>query len=439
MINTGDFREALVYLNRAQVLRDQANLRRESAMGLMNLGILYRRMNLPDSSLTCYLKAGKVFTEMNDSNNLVKVRYNTGLILKNQGKYDQAREIMEQVLVICRKKGIIDGEVYTLHTLAAIFDEEGRIAEGLRYADSAIALAKERGLTRNLPHFLKRKEELLANAGNYSEAYATALEVTAISDSLLSLDKQKEISRLITRFETSRKEAENTLLKQDLRMQRARMIWLWFIFILGLLVFLLMVLIFRFRVKHLKQQQVLSEEKALRQAQTTRNNELELEKSRLESDLKETHIQKLEYQARLREQELVWQTLMRADLTNINRSVQEKLFPFGLRLSRKKDQEEFRRSLDELTRDAAREPLAEFEQTFRQLHPSFVENLLKGYPDLNKSEILISSLIRLNLSSKEIARLLNLSLATIETTRYHIRKKLSLNSSENLTAFLIQL
>ena len=110
-----------------------------------------------------------------------------------------------------------------------------------------------------------------------------------------------------------------------------------------------------------------------------------------------------------------------------------------LRLQRKKDQEEFSRALDEITREASKDPLAEFENTFQQLHPSFFEKLLSKGPSLTRTELHVCAMVRLNLSSKDIARLLYLSTSTVETTRHHVRKKLELDNAESLTGFLISL
>ncbi len=399
---TNDSREALQYIRQALGIRMKNNLLREYAMGLQNLGITYRKLDMLDSALYCYGEAREMLLQLGDSNTLVRVQYNTGLVLKNQKKYREALNAMNQVLELCRRKGIADGEVYALHTLAAIADELGEPGKGIQYSDSSISLAKQHRLISDLPSLFERKQELLAKTGNFKDAYATAQSYIALSDSLLSLDKQKEIALLKTRFETERRESENLILKKDLQYHQARLIFLWGILVLTAIAFILVVLIFRYRNKHLKELNLLSEEKV-----------------------------------RLKEQDLVFQSLIRTDLTNVNRSVREKLFPFNLRFQRKKDQDDFIQLLDEITREASRDPLAEFEFMFQQLHPSFFEKLLARCPSITKSELQVCALLRLNLSSKDIARLLGISLSTVETTRHHIRKKLELENADNLCGFLI--
>jgi DNA-binding CsgD family transcriptional regulator len=59
---------------------------------------------------------------------------------------------------------------------------------------------------------------------------------------------------------------------------------------------------------------------------------------------------------------------------------------------------------------------------------------LKGlYPNLTANEIRLTSLIRLNLSSKEIASILNISLKSVEMNRYRLRKKMQISGKKSLS------
>ena len=80
----------------------------------------------------------------------------------------------------------------------------------------------------------------------------------------------------------------------------------------------------------------------------------------------------------------------------------------------------------------------DFEVMFKQIHSGFYEKMLALSPDLSRSELQICALLRLNLSSKDISRVANLSIPTVEVTRHHIRKKLNLDQKESLTSYLIQ-
>ncbi len=80
-----------------------------------------------------------------------------------------------------------------------------------------------------------------------------------------------------------------------------------------------------------------------------------------------------------------------------------------------------------------------FEAQFHSVHPEFVKTLSAQYPKLSPTELKVCALIMLNLSSKESARILNVSARSLGEYRYRIRKKLGLGSKDNLSSFLAKL
>jgi len=80
----------------------------------------------------------------------------------------------------------------------------------------------------------------------------------------------------------------------------------------------------------------------------------------------------------------------------------------------------------------------QFENHFNQIHQDFLVRLRKEFPALTHGDIKLCAYLRLNLSSKEIAPLLNLSLRGVEASRYRIRKKMNLSQDINLTEFILR-
>ena len=83
--------------------------------------------------------------------------------------------------------------------------------------------------------------------------------------------------------------------------------------------------------------------------------------------------------------------------------------------------------------------LQAFETTFDSVHHDFFEKLDQQFPLLNKKEKLLCAYIKMDLMSKEIAPLMNISLRGVEISRYRLRKKLDLSSENNLAEFLQKL
>ncbi|MCB0632952.1 MAG: two-component regulator propeller domain-containing protein [Saprospiraceae bacterium] len=79
-----------------------------------------------------------------------------------------------------------------------------------------------------------------------------------------------------------------------------------------------------------------------------------------------------------------------------------------------------------------------FETNFNQVHEVFFKKLKHTYPDLTPGDLRLAAYLRMNLSSKEIAPLLNISIRGVENKRYRLRRKIELDNDVNLTDFLMQ-
>lgn len=82
---------------------------------------------------------------------------------------------------------------------------------------------------------------------------------------------------------------------------------------------------------------------------------------------------------------------------------------------------------------------AVFQTNFDRIHENFFRNLHTRYPELTSNDLRLCAYLRLNLSSKDIANLMNISLKGVEAGRYRLRKKLNISAEKNLTEFMIEL
>ena len=78
-----------------------------------------------------------------------------------------------------------------------------------------------------------------------------------------------------------------------------------------------------------------------------------------------------------------------------------------------------------------------FEANFNQLHHQFFQRLKNQYPELTPGDLRLAAYLKMNLSSKEIAPLLNISLRGVENKRYRLRQKMGLGGQVNLTEYLM--
>ncbi|WP_437918629.1 triple tyrosine motif-containing protein [Sphingobacterium sp. LRF_L2] len=80
-----------------------------------------------------------------------------------------------------------------------------------------------------------------------------------------------------------------------------------------------------------------------------------------------------------------------------------------------------------------------FEKSFNESHENFFKKLKTEYPSLSPNDLKLCAYLRLNMSSKDIASLLNISTRGVEIRRYRLRKKFNLPTEKNLSEFLLEL
>ena len=77
-----------------------------------------------------------------------------------------------------------------------------------------------------------------------------------------------------------------------------------------------------------------------------------------------------------------------------------------------------------------------FEKNFDVVYEDFLKRLGEKFPSLTVADKKMCAYLKMDLSSKDMAPLLNMTVRSVEMTRYRLRKKLELGRSESLTAFL---
>ncbi|MDV7186031.1 tetratricopeptide repeat protein [Lutibacter sp. TH_r2] len=78
----------------------------------------------------------------------------------------------------------------------------------------------------------------------------------------------------------------------------------------------------------------------------------------------------------------------------------------------------------------------EFEARFTTINQSFYKKLKENFPQLSQTDQKICALVKLNFSSKDMSKLLGISVESVHTSRYRLRKKLELNRNDNLEEFI---
>ena len=102
-----------------------------------------------------------------------------------------------------------------------------------------------------------------------------------------------------------------------------------------------------------------------------------------------------------------------------------------------------KRSLDRIVKEIdsnlrLQEDWERFEHHFDQVHGDFLDRLRDEFPDLTPQDQKLCAYLRLNLNTKEIAQLMSISVRGVEMARYRLRKRMEMETEQNLSKFILE-
>jgi hypothetical protein len=269
--------------------------------------------------------------------------------------------------------------------------------------------------------FLNAKASLYGKQNNYKEAYQTISLIKKYSDSLIHLSELADlrwhdelnnitIDRISLNFKIDRIEKENKI-----RSQRSKLL---IVSLSSSTILILLLLLFLSRRQHLmnaENKQLLAEQ--ARDLTAFKNRELESELESKKRDLSDFAINLTQNQE--------WAETL-ADRIK------------AIKQSESKGREALINDLEQDIRNkiTVNSDTKDFYERLDKLSDSFYSVLTNLFPDLSKNEIRLCSLIRLKMDSRSIATLQNITVSSLNTSRYRLRKKLNLSEGEDLDDFI---
>ena len=168
-------------------------------------------------------------------------------------------------------------------------------------------------------------------------------------------------------------------------------------------------------------------------------HEIEIGKS--EKQIMELRNEKLQFEIQHKNQELASSAMNLVHKMEIFSRIKDDLQEFRQHTDGKTGSKELQKIIKMI--DGEMDENDQWEQFaihFDSVHTDYLKKLKEYCPTLTSTELKLAAYLRLNLSTKEIAQLLNISVRGVETSRYRLRKKLGLVSNEaSLFDFLLQI
>lgn len=418
-----DYKDAKNYFNIAHQKfidnKDEYN----AAITLTNISNIHNKFGENQKAIDGYLKVIKTFSANENWENLVSTYHSLAEIYSTQKQFLKAQEYIDKALKLIAQKEktkssflgpISFYKAKVFYTASELSYNENRMDAAINFAHKSLKLSYaneyRKTLSENariLSKIYDRKNKI-DSALYYSKIYIKFSEEYNLEHDL------KKIVQLKMQYQFDdilRAKAVDEVKKQAAN-KRTKLIYLGIsIFtVLGIIIVLLL-----YRNQKIKTTKVsLNKEK------------LELEKAALDQDL--------EY----KKKELASKMIYVLEKNEFIISIAKRLLDLKPELS-KDNQSAIQPIIYELKQNSTSKIWDEFEIRFKEVHSDFYDKLNRLYPDLTPNEIKICAFLRLNMSTKEISAITHQSVKSINMARFRLRKKLNIETEENLISYLIHL
>lgn len=348
-----------------------------------NLGICYIMMGNLEKGKQHLLNARQDFIELNNTTNYIYTLLNLGKLERLEGNNESALSYLSEALGYAKNNNAVPREIDILAEIAMCHLNLQLYEEGLIFLSEAISISKAHNFVVSEVSIAASKFFIYKN--NYEGAYAELIKI--IEDESIELSNREEIYQLLSDICTHLGKW-----KEGFKYQKA----------------------------YFEIHNKIHDQKKLWAAA-----ELEIE---FENRNKKKEVELLEQHTKQQTEDLATQALQllkhREFLNEIKQDLQ----------SGKKASEDILKQVNaELQRN---DEWVEFEVRFTQSHGQKMKVLKQRYPGLTTAELKVCALLTAELSTKAISIVLSMSPRTVEWHRAKVRKKMKVEPSEDLIAFL---
>jgi len=457
--NNFELNKALTYYNKMMDYAVELGDKELLASANDNLGGLFLNLGDKEKARTYYKKLLSISEELNDKAGIGRALNNIGEIERLEGNYSKAFEYYHQSLAIHKQIKDLRRMAINLENIGSTYDAMGKREEAVRYFKEALKnyqmandqpnsisvlllLAKDAAaqdsVDKSLQYYkeaydlslkhqiIKYQPELLAGlsgiyekTGNLKTALFFYKKFEAVKDSIFREKEKNNIAAVKAQLLSELNNIQYKLQKNDIEMltkdkkiSRLRTNILIASLIIIFLTAVLIVIRYTSIVK--KQRQIREKDSELHKAQ---QELMETELKSKDDDLINFALHIVQKNKLLKE--------LRTDLkelaTNTDPQTSKKLKAISFNV---KQMLQIQKDIDL------------FEQKVNQTYDGFFGKLKNSYPNLTKNEERLCAMLKLKLSSKEIASINNTSVKAVEMSRYRLRKKCGIDNKTSLTDYI---
>jgi tetratricopeptide (TPR) repeat protein/DNA-binding CsgD family transcriptional regulator len=410
-------------LNGAKQLKDTALM----AKGYNNLGIIYKKSGDTLQAIQCYKNCLVLSVKPGTERDKSIALQNLGLLLSNQTKYDEAYSYFIKAL---EHNNTIHVNNSRLHlAISRLFMAQNKYNQAIVHGNLSLKLARKSGNLEVQYEDLILLSKAYKNKKQYKQSLNCIEDYLVLKDSIDAHNNQQYIQGLKAEFENETKENKIKFLKELNRSEhdKAEVIQSrqQLIILIILLAFALVVAIALQRINKRKKEKEL----------------YLIEKKLMETDLhnKELSAKEMQMENNYKTKQLTTHALNMIQRNQTLNDISKKLEKLSLNIDNE-SKIPFKGILKDISRMQRTEKEWElFKKYFENINKDFNTKLRAINPDLSVSDYRLAALISLNLNIKESAAVLNITPSSVKLARHRLRKKLNINTSEDIYVFLTKL
>ncbi len=392
------------------------------AVSLGLLGASHEKQGEYGEALKDQKESLLLFQKMGDQNGMAMTNENIGSIYEDLEQFDLAYQYFNKAYQYLEGKETVE-EVNVLNNLGDSFRKTGNYTAALEKTSMALEVAKRLNDLHQLESAHKDLSKTFAFLGDFESAHTHLLLAEEFNSAMLRAQNTDQLNVLQTIYETNKKEAEIQLLKEQNKVSRANQNLLWVaLFAIAAILTILYNYLGRKRKAKLKIQEYKQ-----------RMLKAELEKKAIEEKNLQQEVQLKTSSLSRYSLHLSQKNKILLDLANTLRNVAAR--------KNMDTSEKIKALVKEIDFNLQQEQeWNEFMTFFKEIHPEFIKKLSTLSDNhLSPAELRLGMLLRLNLSSKEIASILRVTPDSVRVARHRLRKKLPIDQKEELVNFMIDL
>ena len=414
-----------------------------------NLGLVAKMQKEYSKSIEYFETSIETKTKLNDLKGKSNSINNLGTVYELLKNYDKANQAYAEALEIRTKLKDRDGIVASMLNLSNILLLKNDLNKAEEMAFKLLKIAQEINANERIMKAYLLLSEIHHAKKEFQKAYDFHLKYAEINEKLFNENQTKQIAEMQAKYETEKKNLEIELLKtQKNNLLLARNAAVVGVFLLAVLTYLLYAR-FKLRSKLFenkeklltieKEKSVLEKEriKVLHQLKEEENLRLQ-EQIRVSEEMGKLMNEKLQTEIDYKKRELSSSTMLLAQKNQILATIKDEIEK--VEITDKKLRSQINGITKQITENIELdEDWNLFKMHFESVHQNFFNSLLELYPSLTPNEQKHCAYIKMNLTVKEVGRLLGVNGESVQMTRYRLKKKMKLPTEDNLNDHILAL